>query len=100
MSEKDPHYDPDSDTYRQIYRGHDNASAVTGQNGVTVFFDPDTHQVLGFQITEFSKYYEANKTPDGEFDLVLPARVPVNIEEEMDFDAESLKSGVRIAEFY
>jgi len=24
----------------------------------------------------------------------------VNIEEEMDFDAESLRSGVRIAEFY
>jgi hypothetical protein len=31
---------------------------------------------------------------------VLPARVPVNIEEEMDFDAETLTTGVRIAEFY
>ncbi len=100
MSDKDPHYDQATDTYRQIYRGHDNASAVTDPQGVTVFFDPDTHQVLGFQIAKFSEYYEKNKTPEGEFELVLPARVPVNLEEEMDFDAESLRSGVRIAEFY
>jgi hypothetical protein len=25
----DPNYDAATDTYRQIYRGHDNASAVT-----------------------------------------------------------------------
>jgi len=30
----------------------------------------------------------------------LPVRVPVNLEEEMDFDAEAIRSGVRIAEFY
>lgn len=100
MSEKDPHYDPDTDSYRQIYRGHDNASAVTDPQGVTVFFDPDTHQVLGFHIAKFSEYYEKNKTAEGDFELTLPARVPVNLEEEMDFDAESLRSGVRIAEFY
>ena len=65
-----------------------------------MFFDPDTHELLGFQIANFSDYYEAHKTPDGEFELTLPTRVPANLEEEMDFDAESLRSGVRIAEFY
>jgi hypothetical protein len=56
--------------------------------------------VLGFSIADFSKYYEAHKTPDGEFEVSLPAKVPVNLEEEMDFDAEAIRSGVRIAEFY
>jgi hypothetical protein len=73
---------------------------VTNAEGVTVFFDPDTNEVLGFSIAEFSKYYENHRTPEGEFEVSLPARVPANIEEEMDFDAESLRSGVRIAEFY
>jgi hypothetical protein len=56
--------------------------------------------VLGFQISAFSEYYKNHQTPDGEFEIVLPARVPVNLEEEMDFDAESMTSGVRIAEIY
>ncbi len=73
---------------------------MTNTAGITVFFDPDTHEILGFQIASFTAYYEANKTPDGEFELTLPTRVPTNIEEEMDFDAESMSSGVRIAEFY
>ncbi len=51
----DPHYNADNDTYRQIYKGHDNASAVTNSKGVTVYFDPDTNEVLGFAINEFSK---------------------------------------------
>jgi hypothetical protein len=67
---------------------------------VTVYFDPDTHEVLGFAIENFSAYYEANADDQGEFAVDLPARVPVNLEEEMDFDAEAAKSGVRIAEFY
>lgn len=96
----EPRYDKDTDTYRHIYRGHPSASAVTNTLGITVFFDPDTHELLGFQVADFSKYYEAHKTPDGEFELTLPTRVPANLEEEMDFDAESLKSGIRIAEFY
>lgn len=96
----EPTYDKDTDTYRHIYRPHPSASAVTNSDGITVFFDPDTHELLGFQISKFSEYYEANKTPDGEFELTLPHRVPANLEEEMDFDAESLRSGVRIAEFY
>jgi L-ascorbate metabolism protein UlaG (beta-lactamase superfamily) len=96
----DPNYNPETDTYRQIYRGHENASAVTGGDGVTVYFDPDTHEVLGFAIANFSAYYEAHVTPEGEFTVDLPARVPVNLEEEMDFDAEAITSGVRIAEFY
>jgi hypothetical protein len=83
-----------------IYRGHDNASAVTSTEGLTVYFDPDTHEVLGFSIANFSAYYEAHKTPEGEFEVSLPKRVPANLEEEMDFDAEALRSGVRIAEFY
>ncbi len=29
----DPNYNPETDTYRQIYRGHENASAVTGGAG-------------------------------------------------------------------
>jgi hypothetical protein len=95
-----PTYDSDTDTYRHIYKGHPSASAVTNSEGLTVFFDPDTNEILGFQITGFSAYYEAHKTPDGEFEVTLPARVPVNLEEEMDFDAESLRSGVRLAEFY
>jgi hypothetical protein len=56
--------------------------------------------VLGFTITKFSAYYEAHRTPAGEFEVSLPKRVPTNLEEEMDFDADALRSGVRIAEFY
>jgi len=96
----EPHYDQDSDTYRHIYRGHPNATAVTNTEGITVFFDPDTHEVLGFQISAFTEYYKTHQTPEGEFEIVLPARVPVNLEEEMDFDADSMTSGVRIAEIY
>ena len=96
----DPNYNPKTDTYRQIYRGHDNASAVTSSKGVTVYFDPDTHEVLGFSIAEFTTYYKDNADANGEFQVDLPARVPANVEEEMDFDAEVAQSGVRIAEFY
>lgn len=100
LSATDPNYDAASDTYRQIYRGHDNASAVTNTEGLTVFFDPDTNDVLGFSITGFAAYYASHQTPDGEFEVNLPAKVPANLEEEMDFDAEAIRSGVRIAEFY
>ena len=100
LSASDPNYDAANDTYRQIYRGHDNASAVTNSEGLTVFFDPDTNDVLGFSIASFAAYYESHKTPDGEFEVNLPAKVPANLEEEMDFDAEAIRSGVRIAEFY
>lgn len=100
LSAADPNYNPDTDTYRQIYRGHDNASAVTNSEGLTVYFDPDTNEVLGFSIAGFAAYYEAHVTKDGEFEVSLPAKVPVNLEEEMDFDAEAIRSGVRIAEFY
>jgi hypothetical protein len=100
LSDRDPNYDPATDTYRQIYRGHDNASAVTNTEGLTVYFDPDTNDVLGFSITSFSAYYEAHVTDEGDFEVSLPSKVPVNLEEEMDFDAEALRSGVRIAEFY
>ena len=93
-------YDAASDTYRQIYRGHDNASAVTNAEGLTVFFDPDSHDVLGFSIANFSAYYASHKTEDGEFEVNLPAKVPAPQEEEMDYDAEAIRSGVRIAEFY
>lgn len=100
LSRPDPNYDPASDTYRQIYRGHDNASAVTNAEGLTVYFDPDTNDVLGFSIARFSEYYAAHATEEGDFEVTLPAKVPVNLEEEMDFDAEAIRSGVRIAEFY
>ena len=100
LSTQDPNYDPSTDTYRQIYRGHDNASAVTNNEGVTVYFDPDTSDVLGFSIVNFSAYYAAHVTPEGEFEVNLPVKVPANLEEEMDFDAEAIRSGVRIAEFY
>ncbi len=96
----DPNYDAATDTYRQIYRGHDNASAVTNSEGLTVFFDPDTQDVLGFQITDFTAYYESHKTEDDEFEITLPAKVPAPLEEEMDFDEEAIRSGIRIAEFY
>ena len=43
----DPNYDAATDTYRQIYRGHDNASAVTNNEGLTVYFDPDTQRRAG-----------------------------------------------------
>ena len=100
LSDRDPNYDPDTDTYRQIFRGHDNASAVTNTEGLTVYFDPDTNEVLGFSIVSFSAYYEAHVTEGGDFEVSLPTKVPVNLEEEMDFDAEAIRSGVRIAEFY
>jgi len=100
LSTSDPNYDPSTDTYRQIYRGHDNASAVTNNEGVTVYFDPDTSDVLGFSIVNFSAYYAAHVTPEGEFEVNLPVKVPANLEEEMDFDLEAITSGVRIAEFY
>lgn len=83
-----------------IYRGHDNASAVTNSEGLTVYFDPDTNDVLGFSITTFSVYYETHVTEGGEFEVNLPTKVPANLEEEMDFDADAIRSGVRIAEFY
>ena len=73
---------------------------MTNSEGLTVYFDPDTHDVLGFSITNFSAYYKAHATPEGDFHVDLPARVPANLEEEMDFDAEQGRSGVRIAEFY
>jgi hypothetical protein len=100
LSETDPHYNAETNTYRQIYTAHPSASAVTNSEGVTVFFAPDTHEVLGFSIAEFSAYYEKHKEDDGSFGLTLPATVPVNLEEEMNFDAESMRTGVRIAEFY
>jgi hypothetical protein len=100
LSAADPNYDAATDTYKQIYQGHDNASAVTNSEGLTVYFDPDTNEVLGFTIAAFSEYYKAHATPDGEFEVNLPAKVPPGIEEEMDFDAETIRSGVRIAEFY
>jgi hypothetical protein len=100
LSDRDPNYDPETDTYRQIYRGHDNASAVTNSEGLTVYFDPDTNEVLGFSIANFSAYYKAHVTEGGDFEVSLPTKVPVNLEEEMDFDAEAIRSGVRIAEFY
>jgi hypothetical protein len=100
LSTQDPNYDPSTDTYRQIYRGHDNASAVTNNEGVTVYFDPDTSDVLGFSIANFSAYYAAHVTPEGEFEVNLPVKVPANLEEEMDYDLEAITSGVRIAEFY
>ena len=96
----DPHYDPQNDSYRHIYRGHDNASAVTNSDGVTVYFDPDTHEVLGFSIVNFSTYYDANADEDGDFVVSLPSNVPKNLEEEMDEDIEAARSGVRIAEIY
>ncbi len=65
-----------------------------------MFFDPDTHEILGFSIINFSTYYKENVTEDGEFEVDLPTRVPVNLEEEMDFDEEMIKKGIRIAEFY
>lgn len=100
LSASDPNYDAAADVYRQIYRGHDNASAVTNNEGLTVYFDPDTNEVLGFAITKFSDYYKAHATEDGDFEVSIPKWVPANLEEEMDFDADSIKSGVRIAEFY
>lgn len=100
LSAADPNYDPATDTYKQIYQGHDNASAVTNSEGLTVYFDPDTNDVLGFSIAAFSEYYKTHSTPEGEFEVSLPAKVPPSIEEEMDFDAETIRSGVRIAEFY
>lgn len=100
MAEKDPHYDQGSDTYRQIYRGHDNAQAITNSEGLTIYFDPDTDEVLGFAITNFSAYYAAHQSETGEFEVSIPTRVPANLEEEMDFDEESIRSGVRIAEIY
>lgn len=100
LSGSDPNYNAETDTYRQIYRGHENASAVTNRDGLTVFFDPDTHEVLGFSISNFTEYYKANAGEDGEFDVHLPARVPAPLEEEMEFDEEQIRTGVRIAEFY
>jgi hypothetical protein len=100
VSEGEPKYSSDTDTLRHIYRGHENASAVTNSKGVTVYFDPDSHEVLGFAIEKFSEYYKANADDQGEFPVDLPARVPSNLQEEMDFDAEAVTSGVRIAEFY
>lgn len=100
MKDVEPTYDQATDTLKAIWRGHPSASAVTNAKGVTVFFDPETNEVLGYQIKNFTAYYEANKQSDGSYDVHLPTRVPVNLEEEMDFDEEQLRSGVRIAEFY
>lgn len=100
MKDVEPIYDQATDTLKAIAKGHPSASAVTNAKGVTVFFDPDTHEVLGYMIQKFSEYYEANKEPDGTYEIDLPTRVPVNLEEEMDYDEEQLRSGMRIAEMY
>ena len=100
LSGSDPNYNAETDTYRQVYRGHDNASAVTNREGLTIFFDPATHEVLGFSIANFTEYYKAHSTEDGEFEVSIPARVPAPLEEEMDFDEEQIRTGVRIAEMY
>jgi len=100
LRDVEPVYDQASDTLKAIAKGHPSASAVTNSKGVTVFFDPDTNEVLGYLIQNFTKYYEENKLPDGSYDVDLPTRVPVNLEEEMDYDEEQLRSGVRIAEMY
>jgi hypothetical protein len=73
---------------------------VTNSKGLTVYFDPDTHDVLGFSITNFSEYSKTHTTPEGDFHVDLPAKVPANLEEEMNFDADQARSGVRIAEIY
>ncbi len=96
----EPVYDADTDSLKAIAKGHPAAQAITNKKGVTVFFDPDTHEVLGYLIKDFSKYYEENKQADGSYDVDLPTRIPVNLEEEMDYDEEQLRSGVRIAEMY
>mgnify|MGYP001290635847 CR=1 FL=1 len=96
----EPVYDQETDTLKAIAKGHPSASAVTNTKGVTVFFDPDTNEVLGYLIQNFSTYYEENKHPDGSYDVDIPVEVPPNLAEEMDFDEEQLKSGVRIAEMY
>ncbi len=100
MKDVEPVYDKETDTLKAIAKGHPSASAVTNSKGVTVFFDPDNNEVLGYVIQNFSAYYEANKQDDGSYNVDLPTRIPVNLEEEMDFDEEQLKSGVRIAEMY
>jgi len=100
VKDVEPVYDQATDSLKAIKKGHPSASAVTNQKGVTVFFDPETNEVLGYMIQNFSKYYEENKNPDGSYDVDVPTLVPANLEEEMDFDEEQLKSGVRIAEMY
>ncbi len=100
MNDVEPVYDKETDSLKAIAKGHPSASAVTNSQGVTVFFDPDSHEVLGYHIANFSKYYEEHKNADGSYEVDIPTRVPVNLEEEMDFDEEQLKSGVRIAEMY
>ena len=57
---------------------------MTNSKGLTVYFDPDSHDVLGFSITNFSEYYKAHATAEGDFHVDLPAKVPANLEEEMD----------------
>jgi hypothetical protein len=37
---------------------------------------------------------------DDEFEIRLPTKVPAALEEEMDFDAEAIRSSIRIAEIY
>lgn len=56
--------------------------------------------MLGFSISNFTDYYKAHATPDGEFEVSIPARVPAPQEEEMNFDEEQIRTGVRIAEMY
>lgn len=56
--------------------------------------------MLGFSIANFTAYYKANATEEGEFEVNIPARVPAPLGEEMDFDEEQIRTGVRIAEMY
>lgn len=100
MRDVEPVYDKETDMLKAIAKGHPSASAVTNDKGVTVYFDPDSNEVLGYVIQNFSAYYEKHKNDDGSYEVDIPTRVPVNLEEEMDFDEEQLKSGVRIAEMY
>ena len=65
----DPYYDKETDTYRVIHKGHPSASAVTNSEGVTVFFDPDNNDVLGFSIaTVMCTQMYISPCPDPPFD--------------------------------
>ena len=98
--EPDPHYDPADRHLQVVHRGHRQCLGGHEREGVTIYFDPDNHEVLGFTDPELRGVLQGQCGRERGVRGDLPAKVPAHLAEEMDFDAEMLKSGVRIAEFY
>ena len=86
LRRRDRHLPADLPRPRQRLGGHQHR----GPDGL---LRPGHPRGAGLLDHQLRAYYEAHATEDGEFEVDLPAKVPANLEEEMDFDAEAITLG-------